>query len=135
MQSGKYTSPLYLLPLPPSPEQFDNKQQELLLTIYKRMESLLLRNYNHPNTRQKFDLLNNLYQKMVLNSPKTKENKAAKINFLELIVNHSCSQKAQSIINQHRGLYWPFFHSTKTSVMFNNFKKQLSDSKPNHNNF
>lgn len=118
MQAGKYNSQLYLLPLPPISYQLDKNQYKILAKVYKRMERLLQHNYHHPNTRKKFDLLNKAYLEMV-------GSQNSEINFLQIIVNYSRQQSAKNIIDQHRGLHWPFFHSTKTKEMFNDFENQL----------
>lgn len=80
------------------------------------MEILLEKNFDHPNTQEKFELLKKLYQELTQNCPPADD-------FLSILAEHYSLSKNKAIISQHRGLHFPFFHKTKTEQMFEAFSK------------
>lgn len=126
LNAGKYTTPLYLMPIPPNNLTLAPLEKKIMLTLYHRMEGLLAKNYQHASTRDKFDLLKNIYGKLAKDKPQP-------INFLETLVEYGQQTANKAVINQHRGFHWPFFHTTKTSDMFNSFELQLrNQATPDH---
>lgn len=116
LQAGKYTKPLILLPQPPEAYSLSESQIKVATRLYKRMEILLEKDFDHPNTREKIDLLKGLYQDLIKDcSPKD--------DFLSAIVAHYNQSNNKKIISKHRGLHFPFFHHTKTKQMFERFVK------------
>lgn len=119
MNSGAYTSKLYLLPLPPSAYELNSSQSKTLNSLFNRMEVLLQKDFGHPNTRQKFNLLNALYENLV-------SDLKPELCFLSIIVKHSLKPAHKEIIDTHRGWHWPLFHQTKTHQMFEQFQNDLN---------
>jgi hypothetical protein len=119
MNSGGYTSNLYLLPLPPNTYILTSSQSKTLEPLYRRMEILLQKDFDHPNTRQKFNLLNSIYENLV-------SDLKPEVCFLSILVEHSLKPENKEVIDTHRGWHWPLFHQTKTHQMFEQFQRELN---------
>ena len=126
LKAGKYITPLYLMPMPPNSLALAPIEKKIMLTLYHRMEGLLAQNNAHPATRKKFDLLKNIYIDLT-------KDKASTLNFLETLVEYGQQTENKALINQHRGFHWPFFHTTRTSDMFDSFKHLLQNQTTSDN--
>lgn len=120
LSSGGYQTPLIILPAPPSSYQLPKAQKQILYTLYLRMENLLKRNYSHPATIQKYDMLCDLYKNLV-------SDKMPMLDFLEAIDEYSSAPITSHIIDCERDWFrmWLPAHKTETRQMFKKFHDDL----------
>ena len=121
VKDSQFIEPLFILPPPPTTYSLDPEKQQVLRTIYHRLEQVITLKQRSNDTREKFELIKELYIQSAGHQHQTIDALVA------AIINWSVENK--TLVDKHRGMHF-FSQTTATRKMIRQLERQFDH---NHN--